>query len=334
VKPLFLLTSLAIVLTSCGDFLEPRTIRPKTKKSKKLQKTAEENSSALGNLRGQAAQAAYQKQNAGDGIQVGKAAQNAGYLPDKVGEGVKIQGYTLPSDDQIVWSDDFNPEADIAFDKPFLKPVKNKGGWGVSFEEARRESMTSGKPVVMWFTNQKAGASPACKKLSAELFSKTHFTKWAGDEVVRLRLDLNGGAKGAGNLGDETTRKRQYLQNLKKRYRVLGLPTVIVLAPDGEVVEQYRGFTRGQGKSYFQRLKDQVLTQKRNTKFWRSRLERKGYREWTGANGRLMFARLSRYSRGRLILVEPDGRKSKTTERQLSKKDREWLAAEKAKRNR
>ncbi len=309
-----------LALSSCGV----RTIYPKNKKQKNAPLSAEEKARIM-------SQNGFQKKE-GDGIQVGKAADLGGYLPTKVGENVKIQGYTLPSDNQIVWSDDTNPTADIAFDKPFLKPLKNKGGWGVSFQEARRESLTSGKPIVMWFTNQAAGKSPACKVLSRELFSKSDFKSWSTDRIVPLRIDLNAGAQGIGEQGDETTRKRQYVKKLKKQYRVLGLPTVVVLDPSGEVIDQYRGFRRGQGPEYFQLLKDRVLTQKHNTKIWQKRMAQKGYRLWTGKNGQKLFARLKRYSAGNLVLVEPNGRKSKTNELQLSQKDRDWLAEQKARR--
>ena len=121
-------------------------------------------------------------------------------------------------------------------------------------------------------------------------------------------------------------------EKLKKQYRVLGLPTVIVLTPSGEVAEQYRGYTQGQKKPYIQRLKDRILTEKHNEKIWRKGMKAKGYRVWTGRNGQQLFARLTRYRNGDIVLVEPDGRKSKTSELQLSKKDRDWLDKQRARR--
>ncbi len=318
----------ALAFTSCGDFMEVRTIKPKVKKNKR---TAQAGGGGIGQLPTGYDNPLFKKAE-GDGIQIGKAAEAGGYLPTEVGEDVKIQGYTLPSDDQIAWSDETNPNADIAFEKAFLKPVKNKGGWGVSFQDARRESMASGKPLVMWFTNKKAGASPVCKKLSSELFSKTKFKNWARDEIVRVSLDLNGGAEGVGDLNHEVTVKRNYIKKLQKRYRVKGTPVVVILSPSGEVIDQYRGFSRGQGKPYFQQMKDRVLTEKLNTKNWRKRMKRRGYRLWTGKNGQKIYGRLLRYAQGELILVEPNGRQSKTSVRQLSQTDREWISAEKEKR--
>ena len=37
---------------------------------------------------------------------------------------MSVGGYQLPSDDDIAWSNTDDPDADIAFDKPFMKPQK------------------------------------------------------------------------------------------------------------------------------------------------------------------------------------------------------------------
>ncbi|HCQ38603.1 MAG TPA: hypothetical protein DIV39_05570, partial [Verrucomicrobiales bacterium] len=58
-----------------------------------------------------------------------------------------------------------------------------------------------------------------------------------------------------------------------------------------------------------------------------------GYREWADQQGRKVFARLTRYKSGQLILVEPDGRKIRASESRLSDADRTWIAAERAKRD-
>jgi len=323
ISSLISLAAGSCLLMSCGDLMEVRTIKPKVKKKASKREP-------LPGVGGSPI-----KKNEGDGIQVGKtAADQGGYLPESVGGNVKVGGYTLPSDDDIVWSDDTNPEADIAFDKPFLKPVRYKGGWGVSFTEGRRESMRTGKPLVLWFTNQSPGKSPACKRLSAEVFSGEDFRKWAEKEIVRVRLDEDGGAELGLEQGDVVTRKRKYVKALKKRYKVLGLPAVVVMNPAGEVVEQYRGYRRGDKSYYWDRMKSRVLAVEHNHKIWRKKMKRKGYREWTGQNGRVIFAKLSRYSSssGSIILIEPDGSKSRTNLSQLSQADKDWIMKEKAKR--
>ncbi|MGE9267438.1 MAG: thioredoxin family protein, partial [Verrucomicrobiales bacterium] len=110
--------------------------------------------------------------------------------------GVKIGEFVLPGDDEIVWSDERNPNADINFEKPFLKPQRKASEWDDSYTEARRRAQRTGKPLLMWFTDNGATPSPLCKALSSELFSKPEFRKWAEKNVVRLRLDLSAGKSG------------------------------------------------------------------------------------------------------------------------------------------
>jgi hypothetical protein len=45
-----------------------------------------------------------------------------------------------------------------------------------------------------------------------------------------------------------------------------------------------------------------------------------------------VYAKLARYSGGEMILIEPDGKRLKALEKNLSGVDRAWIAAEKAKR--
>lgn len=260
-------------------------------------------------------------------------AEAGGLLPDQVGENVKIQGYTLPSDSEIVWSDELDPMADIKFDDAFKKAEKPKSLWFSSYKLAKRESMRSGKPLMIWFTRTGESGSPLCKKLREELYAKNNFKVWARNNVIRLKIDLAPQVSlgRSGEIQDADTRKRNYAAAMKKKYRVFGLPSVIMESPSRGVTAQYRGY-RGDSNAYFARLKDNVLTHEHNYKVWRTKMIKKGYREWTGTNGLELFAKLARYQQGNLILIEPDGNKLKTTESKLTRKDRDWIAQQKARR--
>ena len=59
-------------------------------------------------------------------------------------------------------------------------------------------------------------------------------------------------------------------------------------------------------------------------------MARRGYREWTDERGRKLFAKLSRYREGELILVEPDGKRILARESKLSAEDRTWILRQKA----
>ena len=249
--------------------------------------------------------------------------------------GVKYGGFELPSDADIVWSDESKPDADIVFEKPFLKKEKVKGDWEVSFTDARRKAQRTGKPVLMWFTDNGPQPSPICKILSRELFSTQEYKDWAKEKVVSLRLDLSAGQKGmlsSTNNNDSQIRKQEYLEDLKKQYKVMGLPTVILLSPSGEVIEKFRGYKSGEPEFYWGRMKHTIAVSEREREVWRAKMGKKGYREWTGTNGVSLFAKLVRYNKGEMMLIEPDGNRVETQEDELSFADQLWITAEKQKR--
>jgi hypothetical protein len=62
---------------------------------------------------------------------------------------------------------------------------------------------------------------------------------------------------------------------------------------------------------------------------WRAGLEKKGYREWRDRKDHRFFAKLTSYSKGSLMLIEPDGSRARTREASLSDKDRAWIAEQK-----
>jgi hypothetical protein len=113
----------------------------------------------------------------------------------------------------------------------------------------------------------------------------------------------------------------------------MGSPSVVVLDSEGKRLAGYRGYKRGEEQLFFGKLKHSQSVAERNAASWRKKLEARGYREWRDARGRVtVFARLAAYHQGELVLVEPDGSRAKTREKNLSAADREWIAAEKRKR--
>ncbi|HEY8962550.1 MAG TPA: thioredoxin family protein [Luteolibacter sp.] len=239
--------------------------------------------------------------------------------------------FTPESD--IAWTDPDHPEAGIPELNTLLEGPK-RGPWEENDKEAFRRASREGKPVLIWFTDSKN--SPGCKALSAELFSKGEFESWAKERFVRLRVDSQIRQRDPNLSLDEAATKeatlREYTATLKKRYKVLGHPTVLVLSPDGEVIGRYKGYKSGDADYFWGLLKQgDTVAQKRYGE-WRAGMEKKGYREWQDRSGRKVFAKLLAYSEGKLLLVEPDGARSKTTEARLSDADREWIRQQKAMR--
>jgi hypothetical protein len=103
--------------------------------------------------------------------------------------------------------------------------------------------------------------------------------------------------------------------------------------PDGTVVSRYRGYKKSFFDFYLARLKNDAGRAVQLHRKWQDNMGRRGYREWKDARGRTVFAKLTQYREGDMILVEPDGKRLRARESNLSSADRAWIAAEKAKRD-
>jgi hypothetical protein len=256
--------------------------------------------------------------------------------PEMAGNAVKQGGNVGPK--QL----NYTPEEDLAFTNPdnpdegipeleTLMAAPKRGPWEESETIARQTAAREGKPILIWFTD--SAMSPACKALSTELFATQEFGKWAHQNVVRLRVDSAISVEDLNlTLGEKISRQaelRNYVQRLKKRYKVLGHPTLLMLNPSGEVLWKETGFKRGQGDFVWGLIKQAVVVTANQYQAWRKNLESKGYREWEGSNGRKVFAKLDSYSKGDIILIEPGGERYKSNESRLSRKDNKWIAEQK-----
>jgi thioredoxin-related protein len=253
--------------------------------------------------------------------------------------GGNTPGQPLPlnitPEEDIVFTDPDNPDAGLPELATLLSNAK-RGPWEESETIAKQRSAREGKPLLIWFTD--SATSPMCKALSQELFSTNDFGNWATEKLVRLRVDANlkitDPDLDLGSSEDRRVAIKNYGAELKKRYKVMGYPSLILVSPSGEVVGRYRGYKRGDADFLWGQLKHGEAVSSEAYKGWRAGLEKKGYREWQDRKDRKIFAKLTSYSKGTLTFIEPDGTRSKTQEENLSDKDRAWIAEQKKIRNR
>jgi hypothetical protein len=310
--------------------MEVRTIRPKPPKDGEAA-----GGSDSGMLAGaaDASQARYKKTSNDPAVGTTTPVE-VGYLPARVTEGTFVDGFELPTDDEIVWAE-MSPDAEVTLGKDFVERPKQRGPWYRSFRLARRESMRTGKPLLIWFTRTASPASPMCVRLRQEVFAAHDFGKWADEHLIRLKVDASGGELDPnefGQISSSQVEKRKYAKKLKEQFHVMGHPTLVVVQPDGAVYSQERGYRRGDKKELWGKLKNAVMTIEHNHEIWERKMAAKGYRRWKGKNGQEVFAKLLRYREPYLLLAEPDGNKIKTSQKDLSKEDRGWIVAELEKR--
>ena len=238
----------------------------------------------------------------------------------------------LTPESEIVFTNPDDPDAEIPeLSKLLAEAQSRRGPWETSETIAKRRALREGKPLLIWFTDSLQ--SPMCRALSQELFSTPDFEKWAGEKLVRLRVDTNIKIDNESLGLDEKESLRIKMQNhvaeLKKHYRVLGHPSVLMLGPGGETIGRYRGYKRGEADYLWGQITHAEAVAADTRRQWRADLEAKGYREWKDRIGRGVFAKLTGYANGSLTLIEPDGTRSRTREDRLCDSDRTWIDEQK-----
>lgn len=235
---------------------------------------------------------------------------------------------TVMNPDEIVYTDPDaeNPEDVVPELRELLESRSEDGPWGRSITQVFREARKQDRPVLIWFND--SGNPMSSRAISEDLFGRQDFETWADETFVRLQVDAEVGSK----LDDEGARKADFVENLKKHYKVMGYPTLLVLTPAGEVIGRYRGYKRGQWEYKWAQLRQGAFLAAKSHEEWKKKMERKGYRTWSDPLGRKFFARLIAYRDGEVVLMEPDGTRARTREHRLSVEDQDWIAAEKRKR--
>jgi protein disulfide-isomerase len=98
-------------------------------------------------------------------------------------------------------------------------------GWLVDLDEAYEQSKETGKPILANFTG--SDWCGWCKRLSAAVFVKPEFQKWAKENVILLELDFPKRT----SVPDEIKAQNSKLQ---RAFKVRGFPTIWVFELDKE----------------------------------------------------------------------------------------------------
>ena len=96
--------------------------------------------------------------------------------------------------------------------------------WLTDFEAAKKQAAAEKKPIMMFFTG--SDWCGWCQKLHEDVLDKDEFRKLAGDKLVLLELDFPRSKK----LPDAVKKQND---ELGKKFKVDGYPTIVVLASDG-----------------------------------------------------------------------------------------------------
>ena len=117
--------------------------------------------------------------------------------------------------------------------------------WMTDFEAAKVKAKAENKPMLLDFTG--SDWCGWCIKLDKEVFGEAAFKDYAAAELVLVELDFPRGK------GQSAELKAQN-EALAKQYGVRGFPTILLLSPDGELIEK-TGYQRGGAEAYVEHIK-------------------------------------------------------------------------------
>ena len=197
--------------------------------------------------------------------------------------------------------------------------------WMTDYEDARKESKKTGKPILANFTG--SDWCGYCIRLDKEVFSTDTFEDWAEENVVLLEIDFP--------RRTSLSKKLQQQNNkLAQQFGIRGFPTILFLDKDGDKLggtgylsgKDAKGWTDnadGIIAAYLKstkRVREKAAEPKPSAstggvkadtpnpwaKAKEQRLERlksEGYRDWTNTSGRTIFAKYLGKKEGKVALL-------------------------------
>ncbi len=224
------------------------------------------------------------------------------------------------SDEELIWTDPDNPDADIAaLDAAFENRAQDKG-WlndlGKGMKLARKREL----PLIVWLHD--SVISPKSKVLARDLLETDRFDAWASEHAVRVKID-------AGASIDEKRGGKYSLTAIKRlqnRFGVTKRPALVVFTPQGKIVERIDGYD-GFPTEVEIGLRNGVELANKATEEHRAKLLGKGYREWKSKRGEKLIAKLQRYDEQKqmVYLKEAGGKISRTKLSRFCQEDVDYL---------
>lgn len=118
--------------------------------------------------------------------------------------------------------------------------------WMTDFEAAKSKAASEQKPMLLDFTG--SDWCGWCVKLDKEVFSQDAFKSYAEESLVLVELDFPRGKEQS-----EALKKQN--RALKEKYKIRGYPTIVILTPEGDLIEK-TGYQRGGPEAYVQHIQE------------------------------------------------------------------------------
>lgn len=227
------------------------------------------------------------------------------------------------SDDELVWTNPDDPDAEIPGLTAIFENKKLGHGWQIDFGRAIQLARHQELPLIVWFHDSLI--SPKSGQLGKEYLETKQFEDWAATRAVCVRLDS--GASLSDSLADTAKYKADSINALQRRYGLRKKPAFAVITPNGKIVARIDGFD-GFLSGFVQELEDGVALAQKKYDEHKSELIKLGYRDWRSARGnQRVFAKFMRVDPKREVvyLRERGGRITCTRISRFCKEDADYL---------
>ena len=122
-------------------------------------------------------------------------------------------------------------------------------GWLTDMELAAEKASKEGKHLLLDFSG--SDWCGWCIRLDKEVFQKEIWKEYASEHLIQVLVDFP----------QDKSKQSKVLQAqneaLAKQYKVKGFPTVIILSPEGRLVDR-TGYQRGGATAYIKHIKSLI----------------------------------------------------------------------------
>ena len=227
------------------------------------------------------------------------------------------------SDEELIWTNPDNPDADIPELREAFENRRNGNGWQTDMGWAIRLARRQELPLLVWFHD--SVISPKSNALGRDYLNTKEFNDWCKDRIIRLRLDSGT------SLNDATADSAKYsyreINALQQRYGLTKKPSFAIITPSGKIVSRIDGFD-GFLNAFIRDLRAGVHAAETEYKKHKDELRERGFRDWASSRSdKKVFAKFLRYDAEKKIvyLKEDGGRISRTKLSSFSQEDVDYI---------
>jgi len=139
-----------------------------------------------------------------------------------------------------LYAADKAPEAITGPRRPGVINPQTPAYWVDDFQYAKQQALKKHKKMVLLFTG--SDWCVWCKRLNKDFLQQDRFKELAKTKFIAVYLDFPAKKSMPEKLKEQN-------DQLREKYEILGYPAVLVLSPEGEVLDNF-----GYGKNFFDKL--------------------------------------------------------------------------------